>query len=202
MKIYEIKRCKDQTLIPNALTEGCRLVYATTSHAGYFIWRRIAWISSAYKNIDIKILCLCLPFLFSAGGARADDFLISTSLYTTHFAGNTGLNNHQHLLGIEYQTDENWVFGISEFKNSYNQQTEFIYAGKRWHPFDMAPHFHIKLTAGAIHGYKGEHSNVIPMNGSGTAPAIIPGIGLDYPHFNIEALTFYKGMMVISGVRF
>lgn len=134
--------------------------------------------------------------------ARAGDVLLYTSLYTTHFKGNAGLNNHQHLIGLEYQTDNNWVLGVNEFKNSYNQQTEYLYAGRRWHPFNEIPHFHIKLTAGAIHGYRGEHQSKIPFNGSGTAPAIIPSIGFDYSHWNVELTTFYAGAMLLGGVRF
>lgn len=153
------------------------------------------------KHLRFQLLVFFLLLAFK-GAAFADNVLLYTSLYTTHFKGNDGLNNHQHLIGLEYQADSNWIFGANEFKNSYNQQTEYLYLGKRWHPFDEFPHFHLKLTAGAIHGYSGDKRNMIPFNGSGTAPAIIPAIGFDYPYLNFEVTTFYAGAMVLVGARY
>lgn len=157
------------------------------------------------KKPQIKLLIflvICISNMAFIGNVQADNLLIETSLFTRHFGGNSGLNNHQHLLAIEYQNDDDWVFGISEFKNSHNQQTEFLYLGRRWYLIKEMPNLYFKLMAGALHGYTGAYKDSIPMNGSGTAPALIPSVGVDYQYLNLEIHSFYGGVMVTSGVRF
>lgn len=170
--------------------------------------KRIEEILTILHHIKASKRCLCSFCLLwtcsflSLPSAHAQEILMYSSLYTTHFRTNDGLNNHQHLIGIEYQNSENWIFGINEFKNSYNQQTEYLYIGKRWHPLRYIPNFYTKLSAGALHGYIGDHRKKIPFNGSSTAPAIIPAIGFSYSFMNVELTTFYAGAMLLGGLRF
>lgn len=155
------------------------------------------------KKIKLLIyLVICISNIVITGNVQAGNLLIETSLYTRHFGGNTSLNNHQHLLALEYQNDDDWVFGITGFQNSHNQQTEFLYAGRRWYLIKDISSLYFKLMAGALHGYAGAYKHSIPMNGSGTAPALIPSIGVDYHFLNIEVHSFYGGLMVTSGLRF
>ena len=63
------------------------------------------------------------------------------------------------------------------FNNSFNQFSQYLYGGKLWNFHGKWEGFNAKITAGLIHGYKGEFKDKIPNNGEGIAPAIIPGIG-------------------------
>ena len=94
-----------------------------------------------------------------------------------------------------------WLAGAGFFRNSFGQPTEYYYGGWLTRPFSGAQPFYVKLTAGALHGYKGAYQNKIPFNGSGTAPAILPAMGYCYSRFCSELILFgTSGVMLTLGV--
>ena len=131
-------------------------------------------------------------------------FEIQTSLYTRHFnpSAEANDNNHQDLISLSAITQDGYLYGISKFHNSFNQDTEYLYLGKEFHPLAAAPYIHIKATLGAIHGYAGTHQNAIPLNRMGMAPAIIPSVGIDKGYFTMDVVCFWAGLMLTSGLRF
>ena len=63
--------------------------------------------------------------------------------------------------------------------------------------------FHAKITAGLIHGYKGEFKDKIPNNGEGIAPAIIPGIGYKKGRFGADIYVLgISGLLFTVGIDF
>ena len=74
-------------------------------------------------------------------------------------------------------------------------------AGKR---YDMADYpVYVKLTGGAIQGYRGEYRDKIPLNRFGVAPVIIPSVGAHYGPVAAElVLLGFNAAMVTTGVRF
>lgn len=130
-------------------------------------------------------ICAALCTLSLAGYAlsvQAEEYphpafwQIQTSAYTHHFHYNPEHNDQQKLLAVEYNDDSNWLLGGAAFRNSFDQPSHYLYAGKR---FDS--HFlpvYLKLTGGLLHGYHGEYQDKIPLNHYGVAPAIIPSLGV------------------------
>jgi len=78
---------------------------------------------------------------------------------------------------LEAVKANNYLYGLSLFNNSFNQFSQYLYAGKNFFLPGRQDGFHAKITAGLIHGYRGEFKERIPFNDLGIAPAIIPGVG-------------------------
>lgn len=111
---------------------------------------------------------------------------VQTSLYTRHFKPRSEHNNHQELLGVERHTASSYLWGAATFLHSYDERAYYAYLGKR---FDwVGTPFYGKLTAGLLHGYKGEYRDKIPLNRFETAPVIIPSVGLNYHRVGVEVL--------------
>jgi len=172
---------------------------------------------------------LLLPAAGSGAGTTNGDsgrFLLQTSVWTTHYSSNPEHHERQDLINLEYQAPESyrfdwqeeldrggwtgwladvdWVVGGAAFKNSYNQQTFYVYGGGQY-DFYEGEHTRVygKLTAGLIHGYRGEHRDRIPFNRHGVAPAIVPGLGIQYRRVGVEVIPFGNaGVMIGAGVYF
>lgn len=131
--------------------------------------------------------------------------LVQTSLYTTHFSPRDEHNNQQDLISIELHNPDRWLAGLAWFKNSYDQPTWYGYVGRKfpfWEPAENLS-FRAKLTAGALHGYRGEYRDNIPFNRYGTAPAVLPSLGLRWERFEADLIVFgVAGAMVTGGIRF
>ena len=70
-----------------------------------------------------------------------------------------------------------WIAGLCLFQNSFGQFSEYLFGGLQWRPIEDNQPFYVKLTAGPLHGYSGQYRDKLPLNSSGVAPAIIPGVG-------------------------
>ncbi len=149
------------------------------------------------------LLALFIPLTIT-GEALAEEnsqWLLQTSIYTSHFNPSPEHINNQRLLNLEYRRPDRWLVGAAAFDNSYGQPSQYVYIGKLWRPFEPAPLVHIKLTGGLLHGYKDEYRDKIPMNSNGVAPAILPAIGLSGKHLHSEFILFgTSGAMITAGV--
>ena len=113
-----------------------------------------------------------------------------TSAATVHFESEPDHNNSQRLLNVEWQSASRWVIGGAHFQNSYDQPSQYLYAGRIWRPFGAVPALHLKLTGGLVHGYKGEYQGQIPLNDYGVAPVLLPAIGWSWRRFATELVVF------------
>jgi len=119
-------------------------------------------------------------------GWEVEQWYIFTSLYTWHFDPDPDHVNNQKMLGLESQMENNWVFGLAIFDNSFGQNSQFLYTGYKWDLFGSKL-WYFKLTGGLLHGYKEPYEDKIPLNGLGVAPAIVPTLGFQYKFFVAEA---------------
>lgn len=143
--------------------------------------------------------------LFQQGG----ELLLQTSLYTTHYSHDPDHHEKQNLINVEWTFAEKdnitiqrpsggdwrdeirWLVGGATFKNSFNQQSTYLYAGGRYDYFENdTTRAYAKLTAGLLHGYRGEYRDKIPFNRLGVAPAILPALGVEYKRVNFEVIPF------------
>ncbi len=102
------------------------------------------------------------------------------------------------MLNVEYWNPERWVWGAAFLRNSFDQPSQYIYMGRLWRPFDSAPLFHIKLTGGVLHGYKGEYRDKIPFNHYGYAPGLVPSIGLSGKRFGGEIVLLGAAAVMVT----
>lgn len=134
-----------------------------------------------------------------------DHVLLQTSLYTHHFDPEPDHNDQQNLIGIELHNPQRWLVGGARFLSSFDQAALYLYAGREfpiWEPTDNVT-VRGKLTAGLLHGYRGEYQDNIPLNRYGTAPAALPSVGLQWGRFETDLIVFgTAGAMVIGGIRF
>lgn len=151
-------------------------------------------------------ICL-LAFVFPA---RADVFgegdrvMLEIGPYVYHFHDNTDHNQWPRLLGVEYETGSHWLTGLAAFRNSYSQDTQFLYFGKRWFIPAVDENLYVKVAAGLVHGYKEPYDNKLPINSKdGWGLAILPAVGYQFGRANAQ-LVFLggAGMILTFGYDF
>lgn len=134
-----------------------------------------------------------------------DHALVQTSLYTRHFDPDPEHNNHQKLISLEFHPPDDWLAGGARFQNSFAQESIYLYVGREfplWH-FAHDISLRAKLTAGLLHGYRGEYQDKIPLNHLGISPAALPSIGIRWGRVEGDLILFGgAGMMITAGLRF
>jgi hypothetical protein len=178
-----------------------------------------------FKRLILLFMCtgtmysqVVLAGIFKEG----DQVLIQTSLLTAHYDPEPDHNNHQKLINLEWyfpatnvdalprpsgrdwRDEVQWLIGGASFLNSFDQRTTYLYTGGRYNFHDSGDlKTYGKLTAGLIHGYRGEYRDKIPFNRFGVAPAILPAFGVEYNRMNLEMIPFgTAGFMVNVGYYF
>lgn len=133
-----------------------------------------------------------------------DHVLLQAGLYTTHFSNDPDHTNDQRLISLEWHTPDRWFAGGARFRNSFSQESHYLYAGREfpfWQAGDVS--FRAKLTAGLLHGYRGEYRDKIPFNHVGVAPAFLPTLGARWRRVETDLIVFgTAGMMITAGWRF
>ncbi|AFJ03581.1 hypothetical protein Q7C_2456 [Methylophaga frappieri] len=152
-----------------------------------------------------------------AGGLiqPGDRLLAQTSVWTAHYDPESDHNNHQRLINLEYyfapqtrpyqidfgdwRDDLQWLAGAATFRNSFDQQSQYVYGGSRYDlPVSQFSNVYIKVTAGLLHGYRGEYQDKVPFNSLGIAPVILPAVGWQYRRANVELVPFGTAGMTMN----
>lgn len=173
------------------------------------------------KKVLLLSLLVVIPVHAKGIFTESDELLLQTSVWTKHYNPEPDHNNHQQLINLEYyfnddvkifvnpqqiswRDDIRWLTGAATFKNSYDQQTLYLYGGGRYDYFlDQNSKAYIKLTAGLLYGYRGEYKDKIPFNDLGVAPVVLPAVGIQYRKVNLEIVPFAAaGVMVNTGFYF
>jgi hypothetical protein len=142
---------------------------------------------TAKRRIVIPFFVM-MVVLLSLSQAQADtngSIHLYVSLYTKHYDPEPNHVNDQQMLGIEFYKTGNRLLGVAIFDNSFGQESQYLYVGKKW-SFLESDRWYFKLTGGLLHGYKEPYADKIPLNGLGIAPAIVPTIGYNYKNVFAE----------------
>ena len=132
---------------------------------------------------------------------RTDRFYLETSVYTRHFHSDPAHDDSQNLILGEWNITEQWLAGASVFDNSFGQSSQYVYGGYRFRPFERLQPLYFKVSAGLVHGYRGQYRDKIPLNHSGIAPVIVPSVGYCLNRFCSELVVFGgAGALVTFGV--
>ncbi len=137
--------------------------------------------------------------------AELENYYLQTSFYTSHYSEKNYKNNQQNLIGIERHYSDNSLNGISFFKNTYEQNTFYIYTGDNYTFFNMGNlQFTGKFTYGIVHGYDDENGKYSTwMHKVETFPALVFGFGLRYEPFRLDIIPFADaGIIVTGGIEF
>ncbi len=135
-----------------------------------------------FKHILLAILLLIVSTgAFSSedndpGSSSAKKVYVQGGGYT-HFSSSEDYKGTPWFTSAEVRYPNNWLAGLGLFNNSFDQFSQYAYGGYIFNLDGALENIHVKITAGIVHGYKDEFQDKIPMNNSGYAPAIIPGIG-------------------------
>lgn len=163
------------------------------------------------------------PLYASGVFVSGDRLLLQTSIWTRHYEPEPDHTNNQDLINLEWQAppdarfewqrdgaavqrmswlgDVRWLAGGAAFRNSFGQRSAYVYGGGRYDLLETGRmHFYAKVTAGLMHGYRGEYRDKIPFNRFGVAPAVLPALGVEYGRMNLEMIPFgAAGMMLNLG---
>lgn len=136
------------------------------------------------------------PGLLGAGNI----LMIQAAPTAFHYSSSPDYKGTPWLVGAELQFPSNWLGGYAYFNNSFDQKCNYLYAGYTWHFSEKDPNWYLKVTAGALEGYRGQYRDKIPFNHSGVAPAIVPGVGYKFDRLNVQVNPFgTAGVMVTVG---
>ena len=124
---------------------------------------------------------------------------VYSSLYTKHYDPDPDHVNNQNMLGFEGETKDKRVMGLAVFDNSFGQESQYLYVGKKWRKF-QSDNWYFKLTGGLLNGYEEPYEDKIPLNGLGVAPVIIPTLGYKQKNFVAEfnQLGLAAGMITVG----
>jgi hypothetical protein len=135
--------------------------------------------------------------------AQKDRFtlMVGPFVYHTHHGHH---NDLPWLTGLEWQPAGYPVeFGAAYFRNSFYQDSVYVYVGKRWPLSDDYQGLFFNLTGGLLYGYRGEYEDKVPFNHNGFALAVIPGLGYQYRAFNAQfAVLGSAGFVITFGFDF
>jgi hypothetical protein len=154
--------------------------------------------------MTIKLIRLmsCL-FLFCSNISQADEnwydydnIYIQGGTYT-HYNSSPEHDGPNLLASIEFVKANNYLVGLALFDNSFGQFSQYLYSGKQWDYHGSLEGFHTKLTAGLIHGYRGEYQDKIAFNSTGVAPAIIPSVGYKKGRYGADII-----LLGVAGIVF
>lgn len=79
---------------------------------------------------------------------------VVTSIYTTHTNDNDIYNNNTNLMGIEYRPLKDFGINLGYFKNSFNNDSYVLSAGKYLRPSEKLEDFYFTMGVGIVKGYK------------------------------------------------
>ena len=158
------------------------------------------------KKFFLILNLILLTLIFNGSlSAATGNYYLQTSLHTFHYSDKDYQNNQQQLLGLEYHYPNDNLFGISYFKNTYQQSTRYFYFGRYYELYDFK-YFNLtaKLTFGIVDGYDDSSDEYNTwMHKMETFPGIVVGFGIEKNPFRIDIIPFADaGIIILSGVEF
>jgi hypothetical protein len=104
---------------------------------------------------------------------------VAFSPFSLHFRYNP---EHRYVwaLGVERQRSDDWLAGISYFRNSFGQPSSYTYVGKRFPGLLDRPELFAQASAGILYGYRGQWKNKVPLNYNGFSPGALVSLGWQF----------------------
>lgn len=159
------------------------------------------------SKVFILILILTIIPLPAADleAAELENYFLQASFYTYHYSEKDYHNNQQQLIGFERHYSNNDLNGIAFFKNTYEQESIYIYGGTNYSLFSIGrTEITAKFTFGIVHGYDNQDGKYHTwMHKMGTFPGIVFAFGLRQEPFRLDIIPFADaGIIITGGVEF
>ena len=156
-------------------------------------------------KITVLIILIIVLIFNPVSAAELENYYFQTSFYTHHYSQKDYQNNQQKLIGLERHYSNNELNGIAFFKNTYAQNTIYVYWGRNYSLASIGKtEITAKFTYGIVHGYDDENGRYSTwMHDMGTFPGAIFGFGLRREPFRLDILPFADaGILVTGGIEF
>jgi hypothetical protein len=156
----------------------------------------------------IALLSLCIAWILPFAVPAAEHWYSYDHLYFqagtyVHYHSDDDFAGNKLFASLEAIKSSDWLYGLALFNNSFGQFSQYLYGGKIIDFHGRLDGFHAKITAGLLHGYKGDYKDRVPLNDLGVSPAIIPGIGYQGRLFGLDAfLLGFSGVLFTAGMDF
>jgi hypothetical protein len=156
-----------------------------------------------FKFLILSLCLILLPALETAEikAAELENYYLQTSFHTHHYSNKNYQNNQQQLIGIERHYSNHDLDGISFFKNTYEQDTIYIYWGTNYYLFSFGKtEITAKFTYGIIHGYDDVNGKYDTwMHDMNTFPGAVFSLGLRRKPFRVDIVPFADAGIIITG---
>src|SRR3954471_10714308 len=130
------------------------------------------------------------------GGPSRPTLQSSPFLYHIHSGAH---NDVPRTIGLEWEpAGSSLEYGAAYFRNSFYQDSGYIYVGKRWFAEDNGQGFFLNVTGGIMYGYRGENADKVPFNHQGVGLAVIPAVGYQYRSFNTQVVLLGAAALMIT----
>ena len=83
-------------------------------------------------------------------------------------------------MGVERQRSDDWLAGISFFRNSFGQPSSYTYVGKRFPALWGQPQLFGQASGGLLYGYRGKYEDKVPLNHKGFSPGALVSLGWQF----------------------
>jgi len=85
-----------------------------------------------------------------------------------------------HMIGLEWERSDGWVWGGAVFRNSYSQPSAFAYFGQRYFNFTRHDELFAQWSFGLLYGYKPPYEDKVPLNHQGFSPGAVLTLGWQF----------------------
>ncbi|MBL8312686.1 MAG: ABC transporter ATP-binding protein [Rubrivivax sp.] len=104
---------------------------------------------------------------------------VALSPFSHHFRYSA---EHRYVwaFGVERQRSDDWLAGVSYFRNSFGQPSSYTYVGKRFPGLLDQPELFAQASAGMLYGYRGKFKTKVPLNYNGFSPGALVSLGWQF----------------------
>ena len=104
---------------------------------------------------------------------------VALAPYAPHFRYS---DEHRYVwaLAVERQRPDNWLAGLSYFRNSFGQPSAYAYVGHRSTELFGVDALYFQWSAGVLYGYVGKYQRKVPLNHGGFSPGALAGVGWQF----------------------
>lgn len=150
-----------------------------------------------FSIVFIFVVYIPLLPLAAVADETGDRWQLQFSPYTLHFDPDEE-HDDVWLVGLEWESANNWLAGGAYFENSFGQPSWFWYGGYRWDGSKILEGTYAKVAAGILVGYDEPYEDKIPVNWDGVGIGVLPAVGWQYKKLQLQMnLLGLSGLMMM-----
>lgn len=143
-------------------------------------------MTRTHHAIAVFVLALAPPAAQAEWFQDSRRVMLQYGPYTHHYNDDPDHENRTRLIGLEWEFRPQWIAGATSFRNSFDQPSQYLYAGRRWPVRWFDENAYLKLSGGLLLGYKRPYDDNIPLNANGVALAALPALGYQFDRFSVQ----------------